>query len=480
MVSPEGEAPASRLALFSSLALFVVFVLLRVAFLIAREPFFDELFTRWISRQSFLQIVDVLRRDSGPPLFYFVLHAVGGTGVTIALARVVALVASCGAFLALLYAPVSREVRTTALLLLALYPAHLYFSTEGRAYALCASLVGLSAVLLVHQPEDEKGRLVAAVVLLLAAGYTHYYGAIFFGLPLLLSGSRRQLRAALIATAALVVGYIPVLLLLRQQPPMAIGWIHSMSWLEQGRSLVGELSMAADYPRAFLPPTPLALQLLAHLIFIAVSVWGVVRLPEARVWGSIVLYGAVAALALSFLGRPVYFPMRFESVLAVPLVLFLSTSLAALGPALRRVAALAMIVIAVVIWSRALAAFRLGASDPYREVARVARTIPSDRPLVASGASYLELLDLRDERWNPQLAAFPREQGQHPGWRSFPSPDSLAAEVSSLREQFIWIGEIQSPEAQALARRYRLRALYRSGGVVIASALRKPDGATSR
>src|SRR5438045_3967519 len=51
----------------------LVFLALRIALLIAREPFFDELFTVWISGKSFAGIVHALMNDSGPPLYYFVV-----------------------------------------------------------------------------------------------------------------------------------------------------------------------------------------------------------------------------------------------------------------------------------------------------------------------------------------------------------------------------------------------------------------------
>ena len=46
-------------------------LLARVAFLVRRPVWFDELFTLWIARQSPERILGTLRLDSGPPLFYF-------------------------------------------------------------------------------------------------------------------------------------------------------------------------------------------------------------------------------------------------------------------------------------------------------------------------------------------------------------------------------------------------------------------------
>jgi hypothetical protein len=53
----------------------LVFLSLRIALLAARDPFFDELFTVWISAKPFAGILHALRSDSGPPLYYFIVHA---------------------------------------------------------------------------------------------------------------------------------------------------------------------------------------------------------------------------------------------------------------------------------------------------------------------------------------------------------------------------------------------------------------------
>ena len=57
------------------LVIAILFLILRVALLLLRQPFFDELFTTWIAAKPFAGIVHALQSDSGPPLYYFVVHA---------------------------------------------------------------------------------------------------------------------------------------------------------------------------------------------------------------------------------------------------------------------------------------------------------------------------------------------------------------------------------------------------------------------
>src|SRR5947207_4336674 len=69
---PRPIHPSSfRLHPFLIVALFLA---ARIPLLFVRQPFFDELYTRWIAAKSFAGIVDALRYDSVPPLFSFVVH----------------------------------------------------------------------------------------------------------------------------------------------------------------------------------------------------------------------------------------------------------------------------------------------------------------------------------------------------------------------------------------------------------------------
>src|SRR5258708_6462216 len=77
--SPSGEGRGEGLSHTGSinLALVLLFLIPRLALLFAREPFFDELFTRWMSAGSFTGILSALHSDSGPPLYYFIIHLLG-------------------------------------------------------------------------------------------------------------------------------------------------------------------------------------------------------------------------------------------------------------------------------------------------------------------------------------------------------------------------------------------------------------------
>ena len=67
---PRPIHPSSfRLHPFLIVALFLA---ARIPLLFVRQPFFDELFTHWIAAKSFGGILEALRFDSGPPLYWMV------------------------------------------------------------------------------------------------------------------------------------------------------------------------------------------------------------------------------------------------------------------------------------------------------------------------------------------------------------------------------------------------------------------------
>src|SRR5213075_2608966 len=140
-------------------AAFIVlaFLALRVALLFARDRFFDELFTVWITRQSFGGILHALQLDSGPPLFYFVVHALALK--TVFAARVLSLICASVSLACLL-----AEKRYLA----AALPPSVLFAVDARSYAMCAMFVTIGVLALAR---ERYG--VAGVSFVLAA-YSHY------------------------------------------------------------------------------------------------------------------------------------------------------------------------------------------------------------------------------------------------------------------------------------------------------------------
>jgi hypothetical protein len=376
----------------------LLFAAARIPLLIVRAPFFDELFTRWISAKPFAGIVSALRLDSGPPLYYFAVRLIGDPSVMTT--RILSLV--CGAISLIL---ILRSKNVIAALLLAVFPAAILFAADARAYALCAMFVTM-AVLAV-----DDDRPLAAALALVAAAYSHFYGVLFFPILLLGRYDRRRWYALAVAT----ILFIPGFLLALHQPAEARAW------------------MKVAWPDVLFIRPPIVIAIIGA-IAVAMSI-------RANRYALMVLVPLILAIVLR-----VYVPLRFESVIAAPLVLWLAESLKTNRFRVPLTAALAGV---CVIWTTlGIADHATRPPNPYRQAATwVANNIPANETVVASGYCYLETI----MNGHPRVAACPNEQGMHPGWRALPQPG-----LQSPAGAFFWTGERRAPELRVLQRDRRI------------------------
>jgi hypothetical protein len=454
-------------ALALALAVALLFVGVRVAILLARDPFFDELFTAWMARRPFGAILSALRLDSGPPLYYFLARS-----PSVAAERWLSI-----AFASIPMVVLLRQKRTTAALLLAIHPAAAVFAATARPYALCGALLAIGILLL------ERARVGAAASLFVAAAYTHFAAA--FSLPTLLFG-RAPLRRRALAFGVACLAFVPGLMLAMSQPREATAWMTTsdVEGVLRAISFVGESQL------------PFAAVIGAFLLTIVATgrSWRIERsrrldassisddapssagvddantslssaLDEVtdRTLASLghppwrfapfVLLPLVLAVAVSFV-RPAFYPIRFASLLAFPLALWIADSLPLWRSLVRTmlVAALAAVGLGSIVFAVMTEMQR--PLDDYRAAAMVLRQNASQRDtILASGYLYLESVhQLGDAR----VGAFPPEQGMHPGWRA---TAPIAAALP--RVPFLWILERGAPEFKA-ARGRQVDVLYRN------------------
>jgi hypothetical protein len=400
--------------LFRSLIV-ATFFATRLPLLFVRDFFYDELFTRWISAKSLVEIVRALRYDSGPPLFYFLVHALGNPPLL--WVRAVSLVASAVALLALL-----ARKHELAALFVAVFPPAVLFAVDARSYALCAMFVTLGMLSLERcedaglkpGPRQTSRRWmwaglqpgVLAALFVVAAAYSHYYGALF--IPLLL----RKPRALLLA----VLLFAPGLWLAAVQPPEARAWM-TMAW-----------------PDALFVRPPLLLAIGGAVVLL-------LALRSRRI-----ALATLLPLALALLLR-VYVPLRFESVIAAPLSLWWERSLA--GRPRRELLAFAAIAIGLTWTLLGIADHLRRPPGDYRAAADFVAEHAGARTVVASGYLYLETVVRR-----PAIS-FPPEQALHPGWRAFPPPG-----LTPPAPPFWWVGERGAPELELIRRGRRADVVF--------------------
>lgn len=383
----------------------LLFLAVRIVLLFVRAPFFDELYTLWMARQPMSSIVPHLLHDSGPPLYYFVAR----------LTSVDALRWMSIAFAAVAFALVVRRSLLAAALL-AVYPPAVFYATEARAYALCGLLVAIGVLLW----DDE--RPFAAALAFVAAAYAHYYGVLFF--PVLLMKGRR----GALAFAAAMVLFAPGFVLALHQPAEAMAWkVLQPLWMP--------------------------------LVGVAFAIAG------ARSWrfAAAVLIPIALAIALALVGRNVYFPMRFESVLAVPLVLWVAASLERWRPAVRYALVAVLMLAGGTLVVRDIVDETNRPTDPRLRAAMFAQRL-GGADVVASDYAYL----FAAATLGPRTVAFPPEQAQHPGWYRPPSMEAALAAARSLPANgFVFIGDSFTPELAALRQVRRVQLKFRDGPAVV-------------
>jgi hypothetical protein len=405
-----------------------VFFLVRLALLVVREPFIDELWTVWLARQPFSHILPALRVDSGPPLYYFLARFTDVFAL-----RALSLLFSTATLALLLLRTSLGSSRWIAGALFAVYPPAVLYGVEARAYALCGLFVAAGVIALY-----EERPFTGAGALLLAA-YTHWYGALFLPLVLLAKPRRR----AFAALAAASVLFVPGLLLASRQPVEAIAWIRATSPI----NVLGALAFVRPYnPHLFAPP-PLPLIVLAAAATLIAVARGSRFAPG-------VLVPVGLALSFAALGRNVYYALRFEAVLAVPLVLWIATSAERWQKPVRLALAGVLVACGLVTTVAGIAEHRSRPEIGYARAISALRQVlrPADQ-LVAIGHLYLYSVDAFGAK---RVTAYPSEQAVHPGWRV-----RHATNEPLPPGPFVLIAEEAAPELRALRGR-RVQVVYRN------------------
>ncbi|HEX8619132.1 MAG TPA: hypothetical protein VF911_16240 [Thermoanaerobaculia bacterium] len=393
-----------------AVAVVALFFAVRLVLLVVREPFFDELFTVWMAKKPLTGILPALTLDSGPPLYYFIARVPNVFAL-----RVLSLLFATATLALILTRNSLGNGRWIAATLLALYPPAALFAVDARAYAMCGFFVALGAVM-VH----EKRPFFAAGAFLLGA-YTHWYGALF--LPLVLLATPRARAAAALAIACVL--FVPGLWLASVQPAEATGWLSE----ESPFAALGAFAFAGNYAESLFNPAPGFVIVVSAMVMLAAA---------TRSWSfaPMVLVPIVLAIAFALAGRTVYFPMRFESVIAAPLALWLGRSLQWWRRDLRYLLAALLAVCGAITLIRGALDHQRRPLDPYREAAMVVAR--ANAPVVASGFLYLESVH---QLGAARVRAYPAEQGRHPGWRV-----SGGTNEPPPRGPFVWIGERAAPE----------------------------------
>ena len=305
----------------------VAFALKALVLIDATALWSDELYSVGKSFQSNpLQMLEMLREDTHPPLYYALLwcwgHMVGQTPISLRLLSWLAYLAGGAVMvaqaLALADGPQRRRVLALSMVLAFCSPYPVRFAIEGKSYALLVLLVALAWWW------RRAQRPVAYGVAAALAGLTHFYGLFLMLAAAAWDGSQRRWTLAMAA----LMGSLP-----------AIAWIgyaadylfssRSGSWIGTPDFALFEDTLARGLGLWPLPKLALVLLLVWGLRRwggMAPLRWGDRRLLDGSAVGPAALM-VVAVLVVSLV-KPLAFSRYFVVVLpsVVPLVAVLVTT----------------------------------------------------------------------------------------------------------------------------------------------------------
>lgn len=340
--------------------------------IMARQPLgYDEDFTALVVHQPVDRMIDIVGRDSAPPLFYIAERAVvavadllglaglGGPGGTVALRLLPAL---AGIAMIPLMAALARRVGgdragICAALFTALVPTTMWLSGFVRMYGLGATLTVAAALLLWRAVEKPSSawRWAAYGAAAAAAVWTDYFCAVALaGIVLAAFSLRPGWRAvvtAVVVTAVAGASLAPWLFFARAQfqhtgqgfwiPPLSPSMLSGTAV-----QLFTGPPIASVFPDQ---PLLIDLQTLACVAGFVALAWSVVALhrlgPPARRAALFCLLAASGVLLLTAVSvfRPIL-DARYASVVWLPLFALAGVGLAAMP---RRVATLLLVAVAV-------------------------------------------------------------------------------------------------------------------------------------
>jgi 4-amino-4-deoxy-L-arabinose transferase-like glycosyltransferase len=338
----------------------------------ATDIWVDEANSILTAKQPWSVILDMLKRDSSPPLFYFLLKPwmalVGDGPAAVRLPSTLFSLLLVAAVYIVGKRECSRRVGLWAAFFVAISPTQVFYSQQARMYTLLPLLALAAWWLLVRYLRDGRSRDFWLSMLATAAAlYTHNF-AVYVPLvhAVLVLGSGqlfRHFRMWVVAVVFLLLVYAPWIPTLLSQ----LANTDHYAWYLERWEREGLLGAASDTLRSYAPAGAMVMYARARpiewygvpaVIATGFAIWGIVVLVRRR--GEMARLSAlwlpaacavpiVASLGVSSILTPHYVPGRIDQMMFPCFALLAAVGLSALKPeALQRVIVPVCLTVAII------------------------------------------------------------------------------------------------------------------------------------
>jgi 4-amino-4-deoxy-L-arabinose transferase-like glycosyltransferase len=442
---PNRAASSQRSRVASCIVFVLILALgaaLRLYMLGANEFWLDEALPIFIAGDSLHEMVENLKNDSHPPLYFaLVLGWKSAFGESEASVRMLSVLFGISSLLSLYWLGTrifGRRAGLAAMLLGAVAPIHLYYSQQARMYTALALFSSLSAGFLWLAVKHDKKRYWWAYVAVSGCMvYTHMFGWLVLpagsAFALMCKRRRSLFIKCTLYQCAVVLLFLPWVPVVLNQADHVSPWVRPL-WLSTPPALaiprtLEVMGAGGNYPR-YLPFSHVSpIRPFSLLVFGLLGALALVRYRDRTVSNDVaelrsakvfLLLHLFVPLLLQFgasFVRPVYLVGRYDF-----LVFPFYATLIALGAAkLGRAAIVGCVAIG------ALASFSLGkyytipslAND--REAVRyLNETADAGDVVVAMGLRFCTIeYYMRRENADFVLLAYPVAMRRHPGWMDY-------------------------------------------------------------
>lgn len=214
--------------------IFAILSLFSISLIFNGNLWFDEAYTLSLIQHNFSEIIEILKTDMHPPLYFISLKAfceIFGYSITITkIFSVLGYIATLSLGLTVIKKHFGRKTSIVYMLTVGAIPMLLYFSVQQRSYQWCIFFVTLCFIEALLFIENLKTlHCVVFVIAALLAAYNHIYALLAVGIIFAFVNvyafvkNRKLIRAIIISDIAMVIGYSPWIIPLFYQTEVASG-----------------------------------------------------------------------------------------------------------------------------------------------------------------------------------------------------------------------------------------------------------------